>query len=258
MTPPPSLMMGANFWTKLTIEYADAELAARTVGERVDQNVHLAVVFLQLLGDLADGETVEAGVPLVVHHVLGHVLRLVVDRVEGVDLGDLHLGAIAQDHVVVELASLQALLEDAQHRRPGANGDGGARLGQGLADGPAIACGVCDASDKGNLAPQIDGELHLRRHRADRRHLRRCPGRRSAHQHGASRGEQEAQHCRRLRLREIYYDEVLSGGTGRCLLNRHSFGVSSKGSGSRLHKVDFLSPLLHRLLRHQLPPRNGP
>jgi hypothetical protein len=28
-TAPPGFMMGANFWTRLTIEYADAELAAR-------------------------------------------------------------------------------------------------------------------------------------------------------------------------------------------------------------------------------------
>ena len=38
-------------------------------------------------------------------------------------------------------------------------------------------------------------EAHLWLHRADRRRLRRHPGRRTAHQHGARRGEQQGEHC---------------------------------------------------------------
>jgi hypothetical protein len=87
----------------------------------VHQDIDLGVVSLNLGGALADGEAIEARVPLVGLHVLGHVRGRVEDGVERVDLGNLHLRAVSQDHILVELRAAERQTGNA---RSGVRGKG--------------------------------------------------------------------------------------------------------------------------------------
>ena len=96
-------------------------------------------------------------VALVLPHLGGSVGERVVCRVERVDLLELELPAVAQRHRLVHLPPLQHLEENAEGRRPGADGNRSARLGERLGDGEAEPAVVGDACDESPLAGEIDG-----------------------------------------------------------------------------------------------------
>ena len=127
----------------------------RTVRQRVDHEVDLAVVRLDLLRDFGDRVPIQAGVALVGLRLLRDILRGVEDRIERVDLVDVHGSSTRQLAVGVHLAALERLLEDGEDRRPGAHNNLAARLGQRLGDGPAVARAVGDARDERDLAGEV-------------------------------------------------------------------------------------------------------
>ena len=75
-----------------------------------------------------------------------------IDALEG------HLLAVRQAQRRVELAALEQRPEDAQRRRPGAETDAGAGLGQRLGDRESEAAIVGDTGDQSALAAQIDAQ----------------------------------------------------------------------------------------------------
>ena len=85
-----------------------------------------------------------------------HVLDPVELGVQRVDALEAQLAAVAELQRLVHLAPLQQGLEDAQRRRPGADADAGAGLGQRLGDRKAEAAVVRHAGDERALAAQVD------------------------------------------------------------------------------------------------------
>mmetsp|Transcript_12701 Transcript_12701/g.40622 ORF Transcript_12701/g.40622 Transcript_12701/m.40622 type:complete len:347 (-) Transcript_12701:406-1446(-) len=110
----------------------------RAVGQRVHQDVDPAVVRLDLVGHLLDGEGPHARVPLVGPHVLGDVLRHIEGSIQGVDLRNLHQRPIIQLPCCLGGTLSEGHLEHLQHWRPSPDDDGSPCVCQLLCNGPAI------------------------------------------------------------------------------------------------------------------------
>mmetsp|Transcript_34130 Transcript_34130/g.58702 ORF Transcript_34130/g.58702 Transcript_34130/m.58702 type:complete len:302 (+) Transcript_34130:217-1122(+) len=124
----------------------------RSVGERVNEDVNLAIVSLDSLGHLRDRVALKTRVALVVLGLLRHIIGSIENGVKRVHLVDLHFRAVREDRVLFELAAVERLLENTKHRRPGSDGHGGASVREGLGDGPSVAGRVGDARDESGLA----------------------------------------------------------------------------------------------------------
>ena len=79
----------------------------RTIGQRMHQNVDLAVFCPDRLGDFGNGEIATAGITLVGAHLERNLGLGVKCGVQRKDLRDLHFRPVRKDHAVVKLAAFQ-------------------------------------------------------------------------------------------------------------------------------------------------------
>ena len=114
---------------------------------------------LERVGQPLDREVAALVVALARAHLLRHVVERVVVGVERDRSSRTRACSPSRQLArLVDLAALEQGLEDAERRRPGADADGRAGLGERLGDREAEPAVVGDAGDERALSRQIDGE----------------------------------------------------------------------------------------------------